>query len=148
MDRTAGSPVLLARIKDEQGTWLCFKQVQVTLLEKFNRQTLQQYLEKMDNSQRLANLVEKDFLCVKRAIKTRASRVTLVRLECVCELIRKVTNNFALVGNLAEISSKAAHRIEDGTLELMRTVANPEPAGPSSGTSSTPLSGACIEQNM
>ena len=123
-DRTAGSPVLLVRIKDAEGIWLSFKQVHTSLLDRHNRQTLQGYLDKMTDSQRSAKLQEKDYLCVKGAIKTRASKVTLVKLDAVCSLVQKVSNNLALVENLAGIPSKPAHRIEDGAEARMRVVPN------------------------
>ena len=149
VDMTAGSPVLLVRIRDHKGVWLSFKQVHSSILGKHNRQTLQGYLEKMGDSQREAQLVEKDFLCVKGAIKTRASKVTLVKLESVCQLVRKVTNNHALVESLASIPSDPAHRIEDGTLALMRTVQQQlPPDSTQAGELLTLLSGATLLQAL
>lgn len=130
IDKTSGSPILVVRIKDSKGVWLAFKQVHTLFLDRHNRQTLASYLDRMEDSVRNASLVEKDYLCVKGAIKTRAAKVALVKLDCVCNLVRKVTNNDPLVLALAEIPGKAAHKIQDGTELSMRTVQSIPQAGP------------------
>ena len=133
VDRTAGSPALFVRIKDAQGVWLCFRQIHNYLFERHNRQTLQFFFDKTPDCQRQATVLEKDYLCVKGAIKTRASKVGVVKLDTVCQLVAKYSQNHALVQNMASIATQEAHKIEDGSLALMRTVPSQAPLNGSTG---------------
>lgn len=131
LNRLMGVPVLLVRLKDSTGTWFCFKQICTTLFQNSNRQTLQAYLDNLPMSQREANPAEKDYLCAKGALKSRAKKILLVNLAAVCTLTQKLTGNQALVANISRLQSQSSHLLngEDSLMLVPQDLATPSSQG-------------------
>lgn len=83
-------PVLMARIKNPQGTWIGTREAQGKLFPALPLQSFKNNVSRCGVNQRLATDAEKEFLFMKGAIKARARLVCVVEVTSFCKCVKRL----------------------------------------------------------
>lgn len=84
--------VLLARIKDAQGTWIGLRDAHAKIVPWLPLQSFKNNLARCGVLQRPAADLEKEFLFMSGAIKSRARLVNVLEVQSFCRCVRRLTS--------------------------------------------------------
>ena len=83
-------PILIARIKNSQGTWLGLREAQGKIFPALPLQSFKNNVSRCGVHQRLATDAEKEFLFMKGAIKARARLVSVIEVTSFCRCVKRL----------------------------------------------------------
>ena len=105
--------VLLARIKDARGTWIGLRDAHDKILPFIHLQSFKNNLASCGVLQRPALTLEKEFLFMSGAIKSRARLVSVLEVQSLCRCVRRLS--FSMMAQaVAEIPDLPALNAEAG----------------------------------
>lgn len=115
-----------AKIRDAQSVWVLFGEIYSAFFSaRIKLPTFKYYRSKLSLKSRMANRSELRALRLLGATREREEPVSLLKLECACLAVRKLTGNSELADCLAAIAPATAL----GTKTAVQSPAEPPLAG-------------------